>query len=334
MAHTSGCSKSKRSQSGCRCECNGYLHGIPYFNHSGYKEYEIFNEIHEIHKTDNSSFKDEIKNKIKHISEKIKNDKGNLDKFKNLKSSDGLEYKDLQSRYSRGIISKTYLCIYSEIKSSSIDGFFKSEKILKEDFQKEIINKLSNELSDKIADEILGNISLGDDEKRKDVKGYIHKILYSHLICTLCIYILEAINKIEKKLCECIEYIASKSASSIKDYIISKIKEKYKEKYNVKLSKRLERDIENILKESIEKSLKKIIKINLLPEEQIDIFCIVGVISCPDIADHPEIINYCANPLLKKYLKPILQDKIRGEMDKCLNDPQRIEDLGKYIGHF
>lgn len=326
---------------------------MPYFTYTGYEEYKIFNEIHKIHKENKINFKNKIKDNIKDISVKINYNKAKLDIYRNILKyfDDGSKHKgeglpkpelkdseygvnDFQSRYTRGIISKTYLCIYSEIKSSSVDGFFKSEKILKKDFQKEVINKLSNELSDKIADEILANISLADDEKRKDVKGYIHKILYSHLICTLCIYILEVINKIEKKLCECISCIASKSALSIKDYIISAIKEKYKEKYNVKLSERLERDIENALKESIEKSLKKIIKINLLPEEQIDILCIVGLISCPDIADHPEIINYCANPLLKKYLKPILQDKIRGEMDKCLNDPQRIEDLEKYIGHF
>lgn len=303
---------------------------MPYFNYSGYKEYEIFNEIHEIHKTDNSSFKDEIKDKIKYISPEIKNDKDNLDKFKNLKSSDDPEYKDLQSRYSRRIISKTCLCIYSEIKSSSIDGFFKSEKILKEEIQKGVIDNISDKLSDKIVNEIICKISDKDDKEKKAVKWYVYKILYSHLICTLCAYVLEFLDEAEKEIHECISYIASEAALKIKDYITNEIKEKY----NVKLSKRLERDIENALKESIEKLLKKIIKINLLPEEQIDILCIVGLISCPDIADHPEIINYCANPLLKKYLKPILQDKIRGEMDKCLNDPQRIEDLEKYIGHF
>lgn len=332
MAHTSWCSDSVQNPSKCECECNGYLHGIPYFNYSDYKEYEIFNEIHEIHKTDNSNFKDEIKNKIKYTSAKIKIDKDKLDTFKNNLEScdDNPKYKDLQGRYSREIICKTYLCIYSEIKSLSIDKFLKSEKILKEELQKGVIDNISDKLSDEIVNEILRKIFDKDDKEKKAVKWYIYKILYSHLICTLCAYVLEFLDKAEKEIHECISCIASEAALKIKDYITNEVKEKY----NVELSKNLERNIENALKESIKKLLEKIIKINLLPEEQIDILCIVGLISCPDIADHPEIINYCANPLLKKYLKPVLQDKIRGEMDKCLNDPQRIEDLEKYIGHF
>ena len=347
MSHNSRCSKSTKSQSKCKCECNGYMHGVPYSNYNSYKEYKIFNVIHE--ETNNSNPKDKIeyiKDKIKDISKKVNDDKAKLEVSEdNLKDFDDgseyegggvpnpelkdkyLEYKDFQGRYSRGIVCKICLYIYMENKSPSTDTFFKSVKTLKEDLQEEVINKLSDELSDNIVNEILNQVSLESDKEKGAVKWYINKLLYSHLICTLCAYVLQVLDKIEKKLYECISDIASCIALNTKDYIVSRIKEKY----NVELPKYLENNIEESLKKSIKKLLEKIIKISLLSEEKIDIVCVVGLSSCPNISDHPEIIKYCANPLLKKYLKPILQNKIRGEIDKCLNDPQRIENLEKYI---
>ena len=167
--------------------------------------------------------------------------------------------------------------------------------------------------SKQVTQQLIGTLIPGTD-KGQGVKKCIELIVeHEHLYCVICVAILKLVEKGEKD--------SSKIASAIAEGLVELIK------LFGDLPKETERIIKVVVKTILAKAFSQILKATILstlphPLQNETTVRMLGIITCPNMEKHSDVVKYCAKPLLGE----MLEDDIRNQLNKFYDQAMKRED--------
>ena len=294
MHYNSSCAKASKGIE-CNCEtCNTLLHGV--------------------RTPDLSSRIEEIDGRIS-LSEKC--DRENRD-------GDEIIKKCIKVHYS--VVLEEYLstsCKNTDSKLPSIveDQYNKiHDKLNKEfsEFEKDPDGYIANNCLDLVSGQIVKQGSkftldqlLPEANERKNAKKYVKLILkQDHLFCVICVAVLKLLNKAGK--------VSSKFASELANEMVELIE------VSRGLPEMTETVVKSLLRAMLSKAFSAVFEktiLSILPPPFNDkrTIRIVGFITCPNIEDHSDVVEYCAKPLLGEKICEKLTPIIRERLENYYN---------------
>lgn len=170
---------------------------------------------------------------------------------------------------------------------------------------KELVDNLRGKVADKIALRLINKVK--DQGARRSLQKQIKLYFeYNHLVCAFCVALLEFYEIIDKGVNE----IANNIANSL-------INEIFKGTEVSEVAKKVVKNIiERTLKKIFKVSTSKIIKTHIPPPWNNEISVrIIGLMSCPEPKEHPEVIQQCLKPLLEGYLKDVIKELLPEDLN-------------------
>lgn len=170
---------------------------------------------------------------------------------------------------------------------------------------KELVDNLRGKVADKIASRLINKVK--DQGARRSLQKQIKLYFeYKHLVCAFCVVLLEFYEIIDKGVDELTNYIAN-----------SLINEIFK---GIEVSEVTMEVVKNIIKRTLKKIFKastsKIIKTQIPPPWNNETSVrIIGLMSCPEPKEHPEVIQQCLKPLLEGYLKDVIKEVLPEDLN-------------------
>lgn len=294
MHYNSSCAKASKGVK-CNCEtCNTLLHGVNTLVLSSRIE-EINGRISIPEKCDS-----ENRGGDKIIKECIK-----VHYSVALKEYLSISYKNTDSKLS-SIVEDQYKKIHDKLNKE----FSEFEK----DPDGYIANNCLDLVSDKIAKrgtEFTLNQLLPETKERESAKKYVKLILkQDHLFCVICVAVLKLLNKAGK--------VSSKFASKLANEMVDLIE------VSRELPKMTETVVKALLRAMLSKAFSAVFEKTILsifppPFNDKRTIRIVGFITCPNIEDHSDVVEYCAKPLLGEKICEKLTPIIRERLENYYN---------------
>ena len=180
-----------------------------------------------------------------------------------------------------------------------------SKQIMLELAHKELVDNLRGKVADKIALRLINKVK--DQGARRSLQKQIKLYFeYNHLVCAFCVALLEFYEIIDKGVNEIANNIANSSINEIfKGTEVSEVAKKV-----------VKNIIERTLKKIFKVSTSKIIKTHIPPPWNNEISVrIIGLMSCPEPKEHPEVIQQCLKPLLEGYLKDVIKELLPEDLN-------------------
>lgn len=123
-----------------------------------------------------------------------------------------------------------------------------------------------------------------DASDAKKIKKAVNDL---HLICSLCVELLKVIDKVKTFTSQMVDELADKIAQEIIDHLGD--------------HHLLTAVVKPVLKRALSRSISALIDLLIADPTREDLLRLIGVVTCPNIVDHPEVEEYCVKPLVKKY---------------------------------
>lgn len=303
MSHTAACSDSQRED--CSCECNGWRHGT-----SNFKHLVIPSQIHPMDGRKSTNW---VCKKIETLEEY---DFADPDITEEIVRSAG--YFSAETIF--------------EFKSQDNDlpEWSKFFGILESIYQG-ALDDLRDEVAQNIASEVIDKILETKDDK-KDANQQVTLVLrYGHLVCVICAVLLEFYEKVD----ELTDEMAQKLAGNIVDSVVEKIE---KEK-----GIQIKKCVKDVVRKILERALKKMFKALTAKMREIAIplpwgnklaLRIIGVLTCPDLEKHCEVMKYCLKPLVEECLREPIKDQLPEDWRVFLESlSEWIEQIEASLSH-
>lgn len=296
MAHNSRCADSLERIEECTCDCKKMLHGVNEFRQA--VDFSCKNSV-----TEGGWIKWS-------------------DEFRSGTANNDSQYSDKQNiEY----VAKSIGKILIESEAYNYGNWSTVSSVLNSAYT-ELVGNLTGVAADKIASSIIDQSSLTDSELGR-VRRQIHLILkYGHLVCVICVALLEFYKDVD----EITDEMAQELASNIVDSVVEKIEKDRK----IRIKKR----VKDVVKKILEYAIKKLFKTLTTKMKEIAIplpwgnelaLRIIGVLSCPDPEKHFEVMKYCLKPLIEECLKDPIKDRLSEDMkvffDSVLKRIEQIE---------
>jgi hypothetical protein len=131
----------------------------------------------------------------------------------------------------------------------------------------------------------ISNAGLGSADQR-----IIKKIvLEEHILCSLCVYVLKIIERFKTEPEVLLDEIADAVIQPLVDRKI--------------LSQNVQDDVRVALRTGVRASAAALLT-SLDSPMLLDLICLVGIVTCPNISEHSDVEQYCITPLLGRWITP------------------------------
>lgn len=296
MSHNIRCADASTQIDECDCDCEKMLHGVNKFRHP-----INFNHENSVIEGVLTKWSDEFLSGI---------------------ANNDSQHSDMQhAKYVVEFAGKKLIEFETQNRGnwSAVSGALNSAYT-------ELVDNLTGMAADKIASLIIDESSepKGEIEKVREQTRLVIK--YKHLVCVICVVLLEFYKDVD----EITDEMAQKLASNIVDSVVEKIEKDRK----IRIKER----VKDVVKKILEYAIKKLFKTLTTKMKEIAIplpwgnelaLRIIGVSSCPDPEKHFEVMKYCLKPLIEECLKDPIKDRLSEDMkvffDSVLKRIEQIE---------
>lgn len=219
-----------------------------------------------------------------------------------------------------------YLSINYEETNSKLsniveDQYKKVQSILSKEcseFEKDPDGYIANNCLDLVSGrtvkqgaELTLNQLLPKTNERENAKKYVKLILeQDHLFCVICVAALKVLNKVSEA--------STKFASEVANEMVELVE------FSRESSELVKTVVKAVLRTMLSKAFSVVFEKVILsafppPFNDKRTIRIVGFITCPNIEDHSDVVEYCAKPMLKEKVCEKLTPIIREQLKKYYN---------------
>ena len=277
MSHNKRCADASTKINECDCDCKKMLHGVNEFRCS-----VSFSHEDSVIESELLKWSDEFLSGI---------------------ANNDLRHLDVQRiKYAAEFAGKAL------IRSKTQDqGNWSTVSSVLNSAYTELVDNLTGVAADKIASLIIDESSETEEEIEKARRQICLVIKYEHLVCVICVALLEFYEKVD----ELTDEMAQELANNIVDSVVEKTEKDKKI--------RVKDYVKTAVKKILEYALKKIFKTLTTKTREIAIplpwgnelaLRIIGVLTCPDPEKHFEVMKYCLKPLVEECLREPIKDQL------------------------
>lgn len=127
---------------------------------------------------------------------------------------------------------------------------------------------------------------LGEEDSRR-IKTLVN---YDHVLCTLCVESLKLLDEVRAS--------ANKAADAVADAVIGTVD-----------GNLLTEAVKVVLRTALQKAFGVLIDL-LADPAKVTSIQLLGLLSCPDVSEHPDVEKYCVAPLTGEYVTAAMRDWI------------------------